>query len=78
MKAMEEGWAEFLKLAIAPDAPEIQKSEMKKAFYGGACWLIGKFCTSPGNGLPLMAEAMGEVKEFSARIILEWKETHEG
>ena len=39
MKTLQEAWSEFAAGIIPPNAPPMQREEMKKAFYGGA-WII--------------------------------------
>ncbi len=35
-----ENWAHFLMVDMPPDAPEVQRSEMKRAFYAGAASIM--------------------------------------
>lgn len=35
-----ENWAHFLMVDMSPDAPEVQRHEMKRAFYAGAASIM--------------------------------------
>jgi hypothetical protein len=49
---IEGGWAGFAKMVLPPDAPEIQRNEMRKAFFAGAMHLWRSVMTvlDPGPG----------------------------
>jgi hypothetical protein len=40
MKSIAERWTEFEQRVIATDAPQIQRDEMRLAFYGGCSTMI--------------------------------------
>lgn len=35
-----ENWAHFMMVDMAPDAPDVQRHEMKRAFYAGAASIM--------------------------------------
>jgi len=70
-----EQWNEFVRMALRPDAPIIQKQEMRRAFYAAAHMilfrLIGELSdgmeTTPAD-LDAMMDIQRELKEFLDRV----------
>lgn len=54
---IEEQWMAFERAVLAPTAPEVQRTEMRKAFYAGAAVL---FKVLMDLGEPEISEDVGE------------------
>jgi hypothetical protein len=48
-RSLEDEWRQFKALDIAPNAPEVQLTEMRKAFYAGAASALGLMTGSEKN-----------------------------
>jgi hypothetical protein len=66
-----EQWNEFVRMTLRPDAPAIQKQEMRRAFYGGAHMILFRLLgelsagdeTTPAD-LEAMMDIQRELREF--------------
>jgi len=71
MKYIKQGWDSYYKLVIPPDAPDIQVSETKQAFYAGAAILFQALMRTldPGEketdaDMQRMSDLQAEIYEF--------------
>ena len=70
-----DAWTQFEASVLAPDAPDIQRSEMKIAFYGGAnCTLqllrqLGESDVSEDGGVEVLTGCMDECQAFITDVI---------
>ena len=72
-KKIDALWRTYSEQAIHPGAPNIQRSECRKAFYGGAVSLYSSIMTmlEPGaeptdNDLKMMDDLQAELEQFAA------------
>jgi hypothetical protein len=65
-------WKTFSEDVVHPDAPAIQRSEMKKAFYGGAGAMLAMMLHSPFNELRKDRDPV-KARERTAATIRAWK-----
>jgi len=74
MNTIQEQWKQFSALVIQNDAPEIQKQEMKLAFYGGAEAVlrlqlnITDPSVSDDAGVQMLEGIHDECRRFAAEI----------
>jgi hypothetical protein len=73
--SMAENWKRFAEMVLPADAPDIQRSEMRKAFYAGATAILGIMeeltdeCTEPTDRDMEMVEAVHrELQDFAAAV----------
>lgn len=74
VKTIREGWETFAKAAIPPDASEIQRTEMHKAFYCGAmiafqCATYGIAELSDDDGADVLARLDDELSDYAESVI---------
>lgn len=68
-------WESFHKAAVAPSAPEIQRSEMRLAFYAGATAMlgitmgIGSDSVSADAGVALLQSLHDEAEAFALNLV---------
>jgi hypothetical protein len=72
---MAELWEQFARVALPPDAPEVQRREMKRAFYSGAHGIMFKVihALAPGQESTeadeqLIQDLHEELQEFAELI----------
>jgi hypothetical protein len=61
-----EQWNEFVRMALRPDAPAIQKLEMRRAFYGGAHMILFRILdelTAGDEATPADLETMKDIQQ---------------
>ena len=75
MKIIASAWQEYLARVIPADAPEVQVSECRKAFYAGAGCLLDAMCAVLGPGqeptesdLLIMDGIADELKQFAREV----------
>lgn len=76
-KLMQEQWGLFCERVISPDAPEVQKTEMRRAFYAGAQAILFRVIvafaletTEPTEeDLQIMVDLEAELKQFAADVV---------
>jgi hypothetical protein len=67
-RRIEQEWQEFEKKIMPKNAPEIQRKEMRRAFYAGA-WTMLKLVQSLGaDGIP-EEDAIGVLEEVDKECI---------
>lgn len=64
---IEANWDHFEKVDIAPTAPQIQRDEMKRAFYAGAS--SGMLLTVIAHNGKTLQEALQEVAKLNAELM---------
>lgn len=60
-----EQWNEFVRMTLRPDAPAIQKLEMRRAFYGGAYMILFRVMaelSAGGETTPADLETMRDIQ----------------
>lgn len=75
-KLMQEQWGIFCERVIDPDAPEVQKREMRRAFYSGAQAIMFRVLVAfapetlePTEAdLQVMTDLDDELKQFAADV----------
>ena len=74
MNTIQENWDSFNYLVIPKNADDIQRQEMRKAFYAGAgvmlniCWAIGDESISEEVGLDILESCNKEINMFLKQI----------
>jgi hypothetical protein len=68
-------WDSFRERVLSPEAPEVQVTEMRRAFFGGAMALFGSLMTKFDEGeeeterdLAQMDAIDKELRDFGARV----------
>lgn len=74
-KPIEQMWDGFAKMVVPASAPEVQRVEMRKAFYAGASALFTLMVKSMSDGpdempedMALMENIQSEIDEFRAEL----------
>lgn len=78
-RSLEDEWRQFKALDIASNAPEVQLTEMRKAFYAGAASTLGLMSAADGKlaspqqrrlvYLMLLDEVERYLASFNARML---------
>jgi hypothetical protein len=70
-----EQWNEFVRTTLRPDAPAIQKQEMRRAFYAGAHMILFRVMAELSDGdaptppdLETMMSVQMELREFLEQV----------
>ena len=78
MNHIQTNWDTFMRLAMPPDAPEIQVREMRNAFYAGVCMIFAEMMDQLNNpkvteedGGKFLSEIHSEVNGFMAHKMVE-------
>jgi len=77
MKTIKDEWENFKSMVVPPGASELQKSEMKLAFYGGATVMLNIMSMvanmSTKEGFKLLEVCSKECENFVMERMLESK-----
>ena len=83
--SVEAGWRSYRDLVMPPDAPAIQRSECRLAFWAGAATLFYSImdCLDPGDepteaDLARMSAINGELRKFAETFDAEVFKRHGG
>jgi hypothetical protein len=74
MNTIQEQWSSFAALVVPKDAPAVQVTEMRRAFYAGAEAMmrincaIGERRISEEAGMQILDGCMDEMKRFALQI----------
>lgn len=74
MKAIQEQWEIYKKIAIPVEAPGVQIREMRRAYYAGVesllriLWVIGAEDVSEDEATGMIQKVDEECREFAAMI----------
>lgn len=74
MNTVQEQWSSFEKMVISPNAPEVQRTEMRRAFYAGVeamlriQWAIGDAAISEDAGMAILQGVHDECRQFAADV----------
>lgn len=73
MNTIKDEWDRFEKSVINPDAPPVQRAEMRRAFYGGATAMLFMMIRNAKNsdaaGMALIESWREEVHQFAVEVI---------
>lgn len=74
MKSVRESWQSFALSVLPPDAPTVQKTEMRRAYYAG-CWAmlqdlksLGEDAVSEDAGAAELDKLEAELREFQRNV----------
>ncbi|MBZ0086495.1 MAG: hypothetical protein K8F33_00100 [Thermomonas sp.] len=74
MNTVQEQWDGFRKLVVPKDAPEVQVTEMRRAFYAGVeamlriQWAIGDDAVSEDAGVAILEGVHDECRRFAEDV----------
>ena len=74
MNTIQEQWEQFESLVINPNAPDVQRSEMKRAFYAGAQallnveWAIADTSLSDDAVVEMLEGCYQEIQMFADQV----------
>ncbi len=69
-----DGWESFAAAVLPPNASEVQVTEMRRAFFGGAWFMlttfqaIGEDSVSEDEGVAVLELAKAEMEEFYRNV----------
>jgi len=75
MNTVQEQWESFSKLVVPKDAPEIQVTEMRRAFYAGVeamlriQWAIGDAAVSEDGAMAILEGVHDECQRFASEVV---------
>lgn len=73
MNTLKDEWNRFERSVIDPDAPLVQRREMRRAFYGGATAMLFMMLRNAKNsdaaGVALIESWRKEVNQFAVEVM---------
>lgn len=81
LKSMAEEWQSVLDELMPPEAGDVQRAEMKKAFYLGASCMLDRCHDATGlsedQGCEALQELSDEVNDFFEQLVIDFVAGHE-